>query len=300
MTEERFKVLVVGDIMLDMYTYLSTSRRAPEADIPVWDVIDSEIRLGGAANTANNLKRLGGDSIDVYLAGIVGLGLGGISLIKDSGINTDCCMGGSTMIKHRMVSADRKEHLFRVDNIQKFPEKDVSFFNMMSRTVFPDETFHAIVISDYDKGTITEDIAAALCRHPLVVVDSKRYDLRPFTGAKVIKLNEAEYSMQVSNDLYPYFERYFEYCVVTKGQKGSELRMCEHAKSDDRRYVIHSEDFPVDPVYPVDVTGCGDTHTAAMVFSMLRDGDVRAAVRYANNCARGVVQKFGTSVCDKE
>ncbi len=293
---DRFKVLVVGDIMLDVYTYVRSTRMAPEADLPVYDVVSTETRLGGAANVANNLKSLGGDDVDVYLAGIVGLDRNAIPLIREHDISTDACMGGATMVKHRFVDADTHRYLHRVDNIKKFPEKDTSFFEMMSRGVIGQE-FHAIVISDYDKGTISEDLARTLVRHPLTVVDSKRKDLRPVEGAKVMKLNESEYSAQVSNELYPYFEGFFEYCVVTLGAKGAELRQCERVKSSDKRYMIHSENFPIHSVEPTDVTGCGDTHTAAMTWAMMTNGgDARSAVRFANERAKIVVQKFGTSV----
>jgi len=50
----------------------------------------------------------------------------------------------------------------------------------------------------------------------------------------------------------------------------------------------------------VDVTGCGDTHTAAFAVGLLRDpNDVRNAVRFANMCATSVVQRFGTAVASK-
>lgn len=40
------KILVVGDIMTDRYIYVSSSRNAAEADIPIFDEIDREVRPG--------------------------------------------------------------------------------------------------------------------------------------------------------------------------------------------------------------------------------------------------------------
>ncbi len=40
------KVLVVGDIMTDRYVYVSNTRNAAEAEIPVLDEINREVRPG--------------------------------------------------------------------------------------------------------------------------------------------------------------------------------------------------------------------------------------------------------------
>ena len=64
------KFLVVGDVMLDRYTYVSSNRKAAEAEIPVWDIDSEEWRLGGAANVAHNLKSLDEEN-EVTLFGFI-------------------------------------------------------------------------------------------------------------------------------------------------------------------------------------------------------------------------------------
>jgi rfaE bifunctional protein kinase chain/domain len=300
-SDGRFKVLVVGDIMLDVYSYVTTERQAPEAKIPVWDVLTTEFRLGGASNVAHNVKTLMGDDVEVYLAGIVGTATSvrdAIPKIRSRDINVDLCIGGATMIKHRYVDVVSGKYLFRCDNIPSFPAQDVEFFMSMSRGYLLDSEFHAVIISDYNKGTVTEELAERLRSHPLVVVDSKRPDLRMFDGCTVLKVNGEEHAAASarSHDEYRCPESFFRYCVVTHGARGATLRQYDAVKSGVGRYTVHSEHFPVDPVEgPTDVTGCGDTHTAALTVSLLRDGDVRSAVRYANRCAREAVRMFGTS-----
>jgi D-glycero-beta-D-manno-heptose-7-phosphate kinase len=291
----RRKVLVTGDVMVDSYTYVTSSRSAQESENPVWDEVSSEVRPGGAANVAHALSAIGGDDFDVYLAGIVGVGFN-LTIKRMSRVNMDLCVAGETMVKERYVHADSRRHLFRSDNFVRFSPENVKFFEMMSWNVL-DREFDAVVISDYDKGTITEGLAGRLSSHPLCVVDSKRLDLRAFSGAKILKVNEEEYSAQVSNGIYPCVERLFENCVVTRGSKSTELRQCERQRSTDTRYVVHTESFPVRRSPVVDVTGCGDVHTASMVVSMLRDGgDVRAAVCFANDRAADAVGVFGTGI----
>jgi D-beta-D-heptose 7-phosphate kinase/D-beta-D-heptose 1-phosphate adenosyltransferase len=52
-------VLVIGDLMIDEYLRGEVHRVSPEAPVPVVDLRSTEHRLGGAANTAHNLARLG-------------------------------------------------------------------------------------------------------------------------------------------------------------------------------------------------------------------------------------------------
>ena len=52
------KILIIGDIILDEYLQGTVSRVSPEAPVPVLRPDDRELRLGGAANVASNVKSL--------------------------------------------------------------------------------------------------------------------------------------------------------------------------------------------------------------------------------------------------
>ncbi len=62
-------LLVVGDIMLDHFIWGKVSRISPEAPVPVVDIQNESIMLGGAANVLNNITSLGGKAI---ICGVVG------------------------------------------------------------------------------------------------------------------------------------------------------------------------------------------------------------------------------------
>jgi rfaE bifunctional protein kinase chain/domain len=290
--ENKKRVLVYGDIFTDKYTFVETSRIAPEANTPVWDFVKDEIRLGGAANVANNIKALLNDEVDITLAGITSSSLidNIFSISKFLGICSE------SIEKHRFIENSSKKILMRVDNQKYFSQTDSEVFNEYLISSLEDlEPFDAVVVSDYDKGTVSSKTIDVLKNNSLTIVDSKRKDLSMFKGFKILKLNELEFSSQVSSKKYTCVERLFDYCVVTKGKNGAELRQAENV-SDSSSYVVHSESFFVDSVDSVDVTGCGDTHTAAMTVALLKNKNVRAAMRFANKCASKVVQKFGTSV----
>ena len=310
------KVLVVGDIMTDRYTYVKTNRNSQEVDVPVWDFSKMEYRQGGAANVAVNLKALGGDTGLVRLAG---LNRSDSQAKVADYIDYRLCSAGcdgspqrwgshgaqehdhNDMIKHRFVDDVTGEIIFRFDNKKKFEKCWIENFERKFLGEDLDE-YDVIVVSEYDKGTVTEKRAKKIVSEGRqVIVDSKRLDLRIFEGARILKVNEEEYSTQVSCQLYTNVERLFECVVVTKGKMGTELRMNEkydgHYASS---YTVHMEQFTVERVTALDVTGCGDTHTAAMAVALLRDDkDVRNAVRYANRCASLAVQRFGTTRVSK-
>lgn len=63
------RLLVIGDLILDRYTWGDAERVSPEAPVMVLRVDRREVRLGGAASVAMLLRALGAD---VTLAGVVG------------------------------------------------------------------------------------------------------------------------------------------------------------------------------------------------------------------------------------
>src|SRR5262245_43038895 len=63
------RILVLGDLMLDRYTWGSAERVSPEAPVLVLAADQEEVRLGGAASVANLLRHL---DATVELVGVVG------------------------------------------------------------------------------------------------------------------------------------------------------------------------------------------------------------------------------------
>jgi len=292
------KILVVGDVMIDRYVHVKTERQAPEAPIPVWDEVSVEHRLGGAANVAHNVAALGGDEVEVFLAGLVEPKYK--KMISSFGINTILCTGEETMIKNRYVDENMK-YLLRADNIKKFTKKTFYGLHKCLEHFLPGHEFDAVVYSDYDKGTIDEkvvELIRKITNPKIVTVDSKCTDLSMYRGSTILKINEFEHANQISKAPYKSVEQLFKYVVVTHGSKGSELRENVAQYGTDRSYATTAEMFVGESVKATDVTGCGDTHAAALTFSLVKNSDVRLAVKFANACARNVVQKFGTSVSD--
>ena len=62
-------ILVIGDLILDKYLWGEVERISPEAPVPIVDIKEEILKLGGACNVAWNISKLDGK---VYIAGVIG------------------------------------------------------------------------------------------------------------------------------------------------------------------------------------------------------------------------------------
>ena len=80
---------VIGDIIIDEYWYGDTTRVSPEAPVPIVNISTKDDKMGGAANVAKNIKKLGGTPILCSIIGQDNNGDNLLSLLKKSKIQTD-------------------------------------------------------------------------------------------------------------------------------------------------------------------------------------------------------------------
>jgi D-beta-D-heptose 7-phosphate kinase/D-beta-D-heptose 1-phosphate adenosyltransferase len=130
--------------------------------------------------------------------------------------------------------------------------------------------FDAVVISDYNKGTVTYELIEELIKHfnGPIFVDTKKTDLKRLNGC-FVKINELEYNLIKSEcqDL-----------IVTLGDKGV-------------RYNNFIFDAP--KVEVSDVTGAGDTFLSALAYAYLNTQNIELSIPFAINAATVTVQKLG-------
>jgi D-beta-D-heptose 7-phosphate kinase/D-beta-D-heptose 1-phosphate adenosyltransferase len=122
------RILVLGDLILDRYTWGDAERVSPEAPVLVLRVDSKEIRLGGAASVAMLLRGL---DAHVSLAGVIGDDPEGRTLVRllhDEGIDTETFLSVDpsrpTTTKERFVgrAANRHPHqILRVDHETREP-----------------------------------------------------------------------------------------------------------------------------------------------------------------------------------
>ena len=295
------RVLVLGDVMLDRYYFANVTRISPEGPVPVAQVKETKNTLGGAANVAHNLARLG---CRVALAGISGedenrrildskfssLGIEAEGLLKTPRHTTTKVrvIGGH----QQMIRLDFEE----AERISRAVEKKLIEYLLREL----DTGLDAVILSDYAKGVCSP----ALCRSVIqacrdrnvpLVVDPKGSQWRKYKGAFLVtpnvkELSEASHASVRNEDknivgLGAAIRQRFGFgsLMVTRSEKGLSLM---------------SDGAPVHiPTYArevFDVSGAGDTVAAVMGAALAAGLKMVAAAHLANLAAGVVVGKLGT------
>jgi len=246
-------ILVVGDACEDVYVYGHCNRLAPEAPVPVF-VADREKRSGGMAlNVQANLESLGAKC----------------SILHNK----------KKIEKTRYVEESTNHLFIRIDS----DETDIKQIPRKYLTKKYLSQYDAIVISDYNKGFLSEEDIETICyRHPLTFMDTKKSLGRWCKDCKWIKINENE--LKATRDKIKGLEHIFdEKLIVTLGEKGC---------------FYNGNTYAVDKVEIKDLSGAGDTFLSGFVYEFLRSANVEDAIKFANKCATIVVQQKGVNVVD--
>jgi D-beta-D-heptose 7-phosphate kinase/D-beta-D-heptose 1-phosphate adenosyltransferase len=233
------RILVIGDACIDEYRYGEIRRVNPESTAPLLNFEDSEEKLGMAFNVAQNLKAFGA--------------------------NVTLSVSEELSRKIRYIDRRTGEHLLRVDH-------DVQAKPYLVGTKY---MFDAIVISDYDKGFVTNEVIWKLRQkfQGPIYMDTKKKNLANFPGV-YIKINQRElYESTSIPDP--------EHLIVTYGAKG-----CGYKETL----------YPAKVIEVVDVCGAGDVFLAAMVYKHIQTGDMDIALPFANEKAAISCQSIG-AVC---
>jgi D-glycero-beta-D-manno-heptose-7-phosphate kinase len=173
------RVLVVGDVMLDVYFQGAASRISPEAPVPVVRVEEEWRALGGAANVAANVRALGAACELIGCIGDDGAGHDLRTELRSKGIGEAGMVvstGRPTTVKTRVMA--RHQQVARFDH-----ESDADLDAADADGVIAAVTAHladvdALVLEDYNKGMLTPVViqavvAAAASAGIPVVVDPK-------------------------------------------------------------------------------------------------------------------------------
>ena len=316
------RVGVLGDLMLDRYLWGTASRLSPEAAVPVVDFVEQSECLGGAGNVAANIAGLGAQ---VEAFGVVGNDEAGRALQK--------CLGTASIV-HRGVVADsrrvttvktriiaRHQQVVRVDRERREALRTETEEKLL-RTLFTAlKQLDALVLSDYDKGLITDafaDRVLSAC-HRLrvpVFVKPKTSRLYAYRGARVIVCNAKEAGFFVTRSLVD--EKSVEEAgrallahfgcsavVITRGEKGMSL----FEETSPRHLQIPATSFEVTYArvgqsgvergatgrQVFDVTGAGDTVLSVLSLAVAAGASLPDAAVLANTAAGVVVGKLGTA-----
>jgi D-beta-D-heptose 7-phosphate kinase/D-beta-D-heptose 1-phosphate adenosyltransferase len=296
------RITVMGDVMLDRFMIGRVSRISPEAPVPVVVFESEEVRLGGAANVANNLRALGAA---VDLIGVIGQDDSGTLLTQElaakgipaTGLITD--PERRTTTKLRVVTT-RNQQVSRIDF-----ESDLDIGAGIEEALAQQVEMRAragqvVVVSDYQKGVITRRSMAQLLAFAHgngvpVIVDPKVPHIDYYAGAALVTPNHVEAESATNLRIASHEDARkaastlrqrlgVESVLITRGEHGMWL---DHAGQDGY--------LPASALEVADVTGAGDTVIATLALGIAAGGTMFEAARLANEAASIVVGKFGAA-----
>jgi len=191
----RLKVLIIGDLMIDSYTWGRVSRISPEAPVPVVNVIRRESRLGGAGNVVLNIASLGATAVICSVIGDDAPGRELQKIILDSNLSTEGLIvepGRMTTVEERIIAGSQQ--VVRVDSETESSISSSSQKALLAHIKDSISDVDVIIFEDYDKGVLSAEliqsvISMAKENNIPTVVDPKRKNFFAYKGATLFKPN---------------------------------------------------------------------------------------------------------------
>jgi len=301
------RVLVVGDLMLDIYVYGDAERISPEAPVPVLKITGTEYRCGGAASVAADITALG--AIPVCL-GIIGCDNNGKTLHKlltQIGADTSGILiiaDRPTISKQRLIGLAQHRHqqqLYRMDEEVTEPLTEAQYKKILQIYQKQLKRADIICLQDYNKGLLPCKICRQMIKlakkaRKMVLVDpSPINDYSKYSGATLITPNRKETSLAVGFKIKTAQDAakaaeilikklYLDAIVITLDKEGAFLK----TKGI-------SEIIPTRPRNVYDVTGAGDMVLATLSVTLAAQCDYKTAVEISNIAGGIEVEKFGVA-----
>lgn len=300
----RKKIAVIGDLMLDEYIIGTVTRISPEAPVPVVNVKKENFVLGGAANVVNNLNSLG---VKVIPFGVIGNDNNGKKMLDEfnkKDVSTEylnILNDRPTIMKQRILA--NNQQLLRLDWEKKHPINEIEedfILDNLKRIILD---LDAIILSDYDKGVLTERvakeiIALAKTNKKIVVVDPKPSNSLNYMGATAMTPNLKESAECIAKEIPETDEKTMEiglelrekldlnHLLMTRSEKGMSIFLNDGSVSN----------IPTFAKEVYDVTGAGDTVISVYTLALSCGASYDEAAKIANTAAGIVVGRVGTSV----
>jgi len=292
------KIMVVGDLMLDVYYWGDAHRISQEAPVPIVKVDKENFRMGGAGNVAQNLFELGCHPILIGVLGCDHWGDTFVDLLNEKQIITTELVSEKnrvTTVKTRVIA--QNQQMIRIDQETTKPASNVIENQLLLNVENNISNVDGIIIADYGKGILTlrmikEIIALAKKHSKLLFIDPKKMDNFLFNSIHFIKPNSLEFHELVgdwtsNNDLkligHDLREKWnIDTLLVTLSSEGSVLF------TKDKTTFIPTKALKVH-----DVSGAGDTVISTYALAELSGATGEEAALMGNFAAGYVCGEVG-------
>ncbi len=280
------KVLVVGDAMLDEFSYGTSTRRSPETQVPILRINEKRRYPGGAANVAMNVKALGGTPFLVAPIGKDPAGAALTKLLEAAGISTSFLFFGDrqTSVKNRIFLDGSP--LERIDEEDDHDLSEAEFALLREAVLKTLPLTDVVILQDYNKGCLTATSIpwlkgqSKLAGLP-VAVDPKFSGMKLYHDIDLLKPNQVEYEAASGESLSEPVnwakletfraEKLLKTLLVTLGEKG--LMACSASEQ------IH---IPAFPLQEPNTVGAGDAIISIAALSLALGISLSSMAKLAN------------------
>lgn len=302
------RVLVLADLVADEFLYGRIERVSREAPVLILQYDGTDLRLGGGANAAHNLRTLGGRPVPLGVVGRDDAGRRLRKLLQECGAPARGVVVDPayvTPVKTRILAGgvhSTKQQVVRIDKATRLADRSASRRRVAAALRAFRGPVHGVLVSDYgfglcDPALVETAVAFARRRGIPVTVDS-RFDLLGYRGMTAVTPNEAEVEAALGVTI-GHDARRLESAgrallrrlgvaavLVTRGSDGMAL-------FEPGRPALHIPIYGSDQV--ADVTGAGDTVIAAFTLALAAGASPAEAAHLANYAGGIVVMKRGTA-----
>lgn len=285
---KKLKVLIIGDAMIDRYSYGKVDRISPEAPVPIINVDLEDQRLGGAANVALNIQSMGATPILCTVIGDDQNGSSLLEILNTAGLATAGVVQSAsriTTIKHRIISGS--QHLMRIDSEDDHPLDSQERKLLVKHIQTIITSVDVVIFEDYDKGVldvevIQEVITSARKSQTPTVVDPKERNFFNYNGCTLFKPNLPELSTGFGKSIVP--EKVFlDQSIERMAKIGAEKYLVTLSKKG-----IYWKDHKDSGVFPAhersvsDISGAGDTVVSLAALAVALDMPQPFVAEFAN------------------
>jgi D-beta-D-heptose 7-phosphate kinase/D-beta-D-heptose 1-phosphate adenosyltransferase len=304
---QKKKIVVIGDVMLDVYIKGTVARISPEAPIPVVEISEDDKKMpGGAANVAANIAALGGLAT---IIGTTGMDMPGRELVRELRtlkVNTSGILAlrdRPTTEKTRVIA--NTQQVVRIDREIKSALTDKQQTQVIQKAIKAIQGADGVIFEDYNKGLLTtkvirQIVAYAKAKKKIITVDPKFHNFFEFKGVTVMKPNMKEMTEALGPEAVGENFETIGFKAMKKLQcKSLVLTRSEHGMT------IFEPGQPPQTIPTVarevfDVSGAGDTVIATLTLALTAGATLLQATALANYAAGIEVEKLGVATVSAE
>lgn len=306
--KENPKIVVLGDVILDRYTWGNAERVSPEAPVMVLKTDQHEARLGGAASVAALLRDL---DVRVSLVGVVGHDTNGRvlqKLLEEAGIDGSSLLMDSnrpTTTKERFIgrAAERHPHqMLRVDAESTEPICSWLETRLIKAVEQQLVDCQVLLISDYAKGVCTPYLLQRLIflahaqQVPVLIDPACVDDFSRYRGADLLKPNRLETSRATGQTV-----------ETPEAALKAATQLCENLEIPHVLVTLDSQGmvlvgrngekkaFATQKRTVYDITGAGDTVLAILGFGQATGLTLDETIVLANQAAGLQIERLGVA-----